>query len=796
MTFRSWLVLAFLFLASGAWGAVTSEVSRSDYVGNGATAIYSTTFPVKATSEVRVFGQDAAGQDDELTLGVDYTASLNASTGICTITLSDGNLANGYKLSLQRGIPYTQTYNPSQSGAYNAASLGTALDRLAMEVVRLKGDVDRSIKIPYLEAGGDTVTKLDDPASDRANQSLGFDSSGNVMVGASVSGIDASPFAQTLLDDTTATEARNTLGATAGVWPVASGGSGGMAARTVLANDTAGAANGTATTIDSLTVLATSSVTRRTSAARFGEIVNVKDHGAIGDNSTDDTAAIQAAAARLQALGGGTLFFPPGTYKVFSATTGTLCSFSGLSSISCLGHGATLEVPTSKSITASEGYFFYFSNCKNITVDGFTTNGPTLDVSSTNVKGYEFVRCVNGCRNISMPNNRVRNSLAGFICSKLLADADSMRTQNIHIGVLDVVNCWYGINGQYSGDFMRVDCLRTDTVHRSCFIYGASNLSLNIWSKDHKAVDVPLSATDGVAMTNVEVNYHSGIDSTACGNASKVQIGWSGTTASELRNIRINLDVRFHTSGTTGGAALNIRKVDGSGNSDAVDRGHQLNGLTVSGAIIGVGTYTGDGATSVVTDVNCTWGTGDFFSNLCFDNFVITAGAAIGKPILTLANLTDRLIMRNVKCDRSIVVRQSVADVRLPHAGQILLDGVTCANRFAYDGTDLAHPLDYIRGTGAAETVRAGWSSKIITNTGVGGTVTWTLPAAVVGLEYEFVRQDAQTMDIDPSGSEIIRGGTAGQLLRMTTAGNMVRLRCSIAGVWEVVSAQGAYTFV
>jgi hypothetical protein len=396
-----------------------------------------------------------------------------------------------------------------------------------------------------------------------------------------------------------------------------------------------------------------------------------------------------------------------------------------------------------------------------------------------------------------MPKNRVRNSLAGFICSKASGDADSMRTQNIHIGILDVANCWYGINGQYSGDFMRVDCLRTDTIHRSCFIYGASNLDIAIYSKDHKATDVPLStATPGVGMTNVRLNYFSGVDSTACGNSPKVQIGFSGTTASQLRNIRINLNVKFHSSGNTGGAALSINKVDGSGNNDASDRGHILDNLVVTGTIEGVGSSNSQGSTSIATDVNCTWGTGDYFSNLCFENLKITAGAAIGAPLLTLGNTLDRVCFRNVRCDRAIFVRQSVADTRLPHTPNVILDGVTCANRFAYDATDNAHPLDYIRGTGAAETVRTGWSGKIITNTGVGGTVTWTLPAAVVGLEYEFIRQDAQTMDIDPSGSEVIRGGTAGQLLRMTTAGNMVRLRCSIAGIWEVVSAQGAYAFV
>ena len=47
-----------------------------------------------------------------------------------------------------------------------------------------------------------------------------------------------------------------------------------------------------------------------------GAVVSVKDHGALGDGVTDDTASIEAAAAALRAIGGGTLFFPHGTYVI------------------------------------------------------------------------------------------------------------------------------------------------------------------------------------------------------------------------------------------------------------------------------------------------------------------------------------------------------------------------------------------------------------------------------------------------------------------------------------------------
>ena len=63
--------------------------------------------------------------------------------------------------------------------------------------------------------------------------------------------------------------------------------------------------------------------------------VNVKDYGAVGDGSTDDAWAINAAIAAAASLGGGDVWHPPGIYQIEE-----LIWVNGLSGIRLRGEGA------------------------------------------------------------------------------------------------------------------------------------------------------------------------------------------------------------------------------------------------------------------------------------------------------------------------------------------------------------------------------------------------------------------------------------------------------------------------
>jgi hypothetical protein len=74
----------------------------------------------------------------------------------------------------------------------------------------------------------------------------------------------------------------------------------------------------------------------RTSLQRFADVFNVKDFGALGNNSHDDTAAIQAAVNAGLFANGGIIYFPSGRYRISSRIT---FSSESPASLTLLGSG-------------------------------------------------------------------------------------------------------------------------------------------------------------------------------------------------------------------------------------------------------------------------------------------------------------------------------------------------------------------------------------------------------------------------------------------------------------------------
>jgi hypothetical protein len=80
-----------------------------------------------------------------------------------------------------------------------------------------------------------------------------------------------------------------------------------------------------------------------------------------------------------------------------------------------------------------------------------------------------------------------------------------------------------------------------------------------------------------------------------------------------------------------------------------------------------------------------------------------------------------------------------------------------------------------------------GWG---LTNAGASGDVQFNLPAATVGMEITFYVLAAQTLTINPNGTERIAviTGTAGDYLRSDNViGSCIKLACFVAGYWHKI---------
>lgn len=113
-----------------------------------------------------------------------------------------------------------------------------------------------------------------------------------------------------------------------------------------------------------------------------GLLFNVKDptYGAVGDGTTDDGSAIASAVAAAVAAGGGTVFFPPGTYRVTSAVTVS-------ASVNLLGLGPNASVLTidhaNENLLGVSASTYYHTRISGLRLTAAQTNtGQMIAVNS------------------------------------------------------------------------------------------------------------------------------------------------------------------------------------------------------------------------------------------------------------------------------------------------------------------------------------------------------------------------------------------------------------------------------
>lgn len=292
-TIRSIIALLAIAAAGAVLATVPSTTSRVDLVADGGTSAFPFTFKVYESTSVEVFlggVKQTSGFTTALNVNQDTTPG-----GTVTFLVSP---ANQVVVRIQRTVPMTQQMVLGAGTAFPAKTVEKAHDRSAFWAQQLQRDQGDAI------AAAASAQTSASAAAASASAASGAATASAASAAAAQSAIAGSAAAAAASADSAA---RSEAVATTAAQAVAQGAVGG--------NDTA--------------ITASGSTTPRSLASRAGEVINVKDHGALGDGiwtgttwtGTDDTTAIQAALNRLPTspnLGPSIVEFPSGVYIVSS----------------------------------------------------------------------------------------------------------------------------------------------------------------------------------------------------------------------------------------------------------------------------------------------------------------------------------------------------------------------------------------------------------------------------------------------------------------------------------------------
>lgn len=167
-------------------------------------------FPIYEKSHLRVL-RTRSGTQTTLTLDTDYTIATNqlelTAGGVAVLT-SGATAGDIYTLLLD--VPGGRTTDFERAGDFLTATLNRELDLQTQMLQGIRRDLDKSVRLP----DNSTISMLTLPTP-TANNLLGWNSGATglenkVVTDASTTTISA--FMGTLLDDSTASEARTTLG--------------------------------------------------------------------------------------------------------------------------------------------------------------------------------------------------------------------------------------------------------------------------------------------------------------------------------------------------------------------------------------------------------------------------------------------------------------------------------------------------------------------------------------------------------------------------------------------------------
>jgi hypothetical protein len=126
-------------------------------------------------------GADRIWSEETLTKGPDYTITRDSTTGLGSVTLTEGPLEQDFRLALRRITPAAQQVDIKNAGPYNPRTHETALDRLAYISQMVQEDNDRSLKLHITDNDPAFDTTLPPGAPDNQTATLMVNADGDAF---------------------------------------------------------------------------------------------------------------------------------------------------------------------------------------------------------------------------------------------------------------------------------------------------------------------------------------------------------------------------------------------------------------------------------------------------------------------------------------------------------------------------------------------------------------------------------------------------------------------------------------
>lgn len=156
---------------------VSNQQTEFTYTGNGVTVTFAYSCQVQKASDLQVYVNGAA-----ITIGITKNGIGSLSGGSVTFSVAP---ASGAAVRLERVVVLERTTDYQQNGDFLARVANSDFDRLWMALQQFGSNLKRALRFPKSDINPVTELPI---AAERANKLLGFDSSGNPIVVAPVSG--------------------------------------------------------------------------------------------------------------------------------------------------------------------------------------------------------------------------------------------------------------------------------------------------------------------------------------------------------------------------------------------------------------------------------------------------------------------------------------------------------------------------------------------------------------------------------------------------------------------------------